>query len=630
MINPMLHDVTNNVHNRTASRKSLDGNLYSSSSSASQSMRLMNKYLFGDANIIEEVKKRERKILKDINHFINAIAEVEKEIIQVRERQLPDIQYQISKKNTMCNELEKDILQLTSQLDLKEGECVLQRKNEEMTISNLQLKYSVEAQELETELNQKLDREKMVWEKQVLELELLKPSEQIAQEIKVLKKELLEANKELRKLHVENETKIKEYEAKLKEDFEIFKSEKEIPMKNLYNEQENIVIQKEKLIEEINNLEQSIKNNKNSCIDLENKILEVNDLISGSKTKLTPLRNALDQVTNEYSISKQEVETIQEHAHIKEKLYNDKFDKMEQEQLRRRKLENSIDELKGNIRCFTYISEPTIPHGFQVDYPNKSIIANNIEMDDNPVPNQYTFNRLVPSHVISEADMLQQEYISYHEMCLQDNTSFNLISVSATPWNNLRSAIINFLAPKYLKNYSIFLQHVFLSEAVPSQDMLLTSSENSDREIKLKIEEASIELDSHRIEIVQGTEDLPEPFAEPKDTNSSGINILKFNLLQRESDEQTTKKEELNFYFVEFYDPAVISILDRAVTQGEYPKTPITMILKKLLSDTKSCFFFNMNDSENLKMLLGVSQKVKKLKNPKKKKMIPNTNIDIK
>ncbi|EDO19495.1 hypothetical protein Kpol_1018p23 [Vanderwaltozyma polyspora DSM 70294] len=617
--NSMLHDVTNNVNNRLVSRRSLAGNISTATttSSSSQSMRLMNKYLFGDANVIEEVKKRERKILKDINRFINAIAEIEKETVQIKERQLPDIQYQISKKKTMCNELEKEILQLTSQLDLKEGECELQRKNEELSISNLQFKYSVEVQELENELEEKLNKEKLNWERQVLELENMEPSEKIAQEIKDLKDELVQVNAEWKKVQLDNETQRKKYESKLAEEFVTFKKQKEEPMISLLKEQKELEAKKENLKKENENLEDEINNKVQMCIDIEKEIESLNQNFASLENKLSPLNNDYEKVSKEFETAEKNLKSVQAKALEKEILYNEEFDKMEQEQIRRRKLENSIDELKGSIRCFAYLSESTLTESYKIDYSKKTIESVDLDSKNNAVAKSYSFTRLIPSTLLSEDDLLFQEYQCYHDMCLENKSNFNLISVGTFPWANLVTALTKFLFPKYLHDYNISLQHVFLSEDVPSQDLLLSSSDNSDNEIKLKIEEDSIELDSRIINITSGVEDLPSTFFEKRVQLPSGITILKLTFTPKNTD---LDENIVNYYFVEIYDGNTISTLNKAVTYGESEKTPITLILKKLLSDTKSCFVFNLNDTTNNNKLLDVSQKIMKLKNPKKKR----------
>lgn len=602
----MLQDVTNHIHQRDSRRSVTEG-------PTSQSTRLMNKYVFGDATVIEEVKKRERKIMKDINHFRNAIAEIDKETVQVRDRSLPDTQYGISKKITICNELKKDSAQLTSQLMIKEGEMDLLRKNEEMACSNLQLKHSIEVQELENQLKQKLDGERLKWEKQILELENLKPDEEVAQEIRQLKTELDQVKTQWNELQLENQKKCYEYEKQLLRELEDFKGEKQEPMDNLLKEQDRLAEKKQELVKKRDEIQTEIAHSIKVSSELEGKIIDVKACIKEAQAINEPLRKELNSIEEQFNLAKRERDMVQRHAHEEEIFYNDKFDKMEQEQLRRRKLENSIDELKGEIRRFAYVIKEDKSNLIRIDYAKKSI-------ESVETGKTFNFSRIIPSSLVSEEELLFQEYEMYHEVCMRSNLSFNLISVSQRPWSPLRVALIKFLYDKCRNSHRINLQYVFLSEEMPSQDMLLENTQNCDIEIKLKIEKESIELDSTNIEINNGLDDLPLNIKEERQTSTSGIGVLKFQLSRLHEDDSECKENSSNFYFIEIYDPTTMSILDRVLTPGDITKSPIGLILRKLLSDTKSCFLFNIDDTEDNEILLDVSHKLGKFKNLRMKR----------
>lgn len=602
----MLQDVTNHIHQRDSRRSVTEG-------PTSQSTRLMNKYVFGDATVIEEVKKRERKIMKDINHFRNAIAEIDKETAQVRDRSLPDTQYGISKKITMCNEIKKESAQLNSQLLIKDGEMDLLRKNAEMACSNLQLKYCIDVQELENQLKRKLDDERLKWEKEILELENLKPDQDVAQEIRQLKTELDHVRKQWNELQLENQKKCYEYEKQLLKELEDFKGEKQEPMDNLLKEQDILAKKKQELVKKRDEIQAEVTYSIKESSELERKIIEVKAHIKEAQAINEPLREELSAIEEQFNLAKKERDTIQRHAHEEEIFYNDKFDKMEQEQLRRRKLENSIDELKGDIRRFAYVIKKDQSDVLHIDYAKKCIES--VERGET-----FKFSRIIPSSLVSEEELLFQEYEMYHEMCMRSNLNFNLISVSQRPWNPLRVAVIKFLYDKCCNSHRIKLQYVFLSEEMPSQDMLLENTENCDNEIKLKIEKESIELDSTDIQINNGLEDLPRSIKEERQTTTSGIGVLKFQLTRLNEDDSESNKKPSNFYFIEIYDPTTISILDKVVTPGQITKSPISLILRKLLSDTKSCFLFNIDDTEDNEVLLDVSHKLGKVKNLRMKR----------
>ncbi|CAR26969.1 ZYRO0C05676p [Zygosaccharomyces rouxii] len=593
---PMLQDVTNHVYTRPSIRHVSEGH------SQQQNRRLLNKYIYGDATVIEEVKKRERKIIKDINHFRNAILEIEKESAQIRERQLPDIQYAISKRITMCSELQKELSQQVSQLDLKEGEIEMLRRNEEMNISNLHLKWSVELQELETQLRKEQDDRRLKWEKQLLQLENLKPDEKIEQEIRQLKTEMAQVEEKWQELRKQNQDRCNEYSKELDQELEKFKSLKAGPMDELIKEQTELKNKKQDLDSQHQSLVQKMETCDKDCRELEDGVVQIEQKILEIEEHNKPLKEEVDTLLIEYELEDRKTQDVQELAHREEKFYNSKFDKMEQEQLRRRKLENSIDEMKGQIRRFAYVTGEF--QDCEVDYAKRCV-------DDT-----YSFNRIVPSILMDEKEMLFQEYEMYHDMCLGRGINFNLISVSSKPWTSLRFALLNFLCDKCLPHYHIDLQYVFLSEEMPSQDMLSQDASKDDKEIELKIEKDSIEIDSCVIRIKNGAEDLPSSILQETPRVSSGIGVVKFQLTPMVGDSKLEGKP-IDFYFLEVCDSRMISILDNVVSPGQTMKSPISLIFKKLLLDTKSCLWFNLNDKYNYRSLLDLSNRISKMKNLK-------------
>ncbi|GAV52957.1 hypothetical protein ZYGR_0AI02390 [Zygosaccharomyces rouxii] len=590
---PMLQDVTNHVYARPSMRHASEGH------SQQQNRRLLNKYIYGDATVIEEVKKRERKIIKDINHFRNAILEIEKESAQIRERQLPDIQYAISKRTTMCTELQKELSQQVSQLDLKEGEIEMIRRNEEMNVSNLHLKWSVELQELETQLRKEQDDKRLEWEKQLLQLENIKPDEKIEQEIRQLKTEMAQVEEEWQELRKRNQEKCNEYSKQLNQELEEYKSLKVGPMEEIIEKQTELKNEKQNLDSQYRSLVQQIETYDKECRELENEIDQIEQRISKTEEHNKPLKEELDTFLIEYELENRKTQDVQELAHKEETFYNAKFDKMEQEQLRRRKLENSIDEMKGQLRRFAYVTGEFLD--CEVDYAKRCIDS------------IYSFNRIVPSMLMNEKEMLFQEYEMYHDMCLGRGINFNLISVSNEPWTGLRYALLKFLCDKCLSHYHIYLQYVFLSEEMPSQDMLSQDDSKDDKEIELKIEKDSIEIDSCIIRIKSGFEDLPSSVSQETPRLSSGIGIVKFQLTPIVGDSKLEGKP-IDFYFVEVCDSRMISILDNVVSPSQTMKSPISLIFKKLLLDTKSCLWFNLNDKYDYRSLLDLSNRISKMK----------------
>lgn len=569
----------------------------------------MNKYVFGDASVIEEVKKRERKIMKDIAHFRNAIAEIEKETVQIREQQLPDMQYEVSKKLTLCNEMKKETAQLTAQLDLKDRENDLYRKNGELDMTNLQLKHAVEVQELENKLKQKLEDEKLRWEKEIMQLENLKPDEKVAQEIKQLKIELKEVNDQWKRMNKENQQRCDEYDKNLTKELEDFKSSKQEPMEHLTTEQGNLLKKVKQLRAERDKQLSQMESDKKEFDSTKEKILTLQQDVSKIKISNKPLKDKLEIAMSHYEVAQKETEAIQEIAHSKEIYYKSMFDKMEEEQLRRRRLENTIEELRGRVRTFAYVTNKHQDNSLEVNYSERTIT----DLRHNK---QYEFSRIIPSELVTESDLLCHDCEMYHEMCLQKHLNYNLISISQKPWIALRVALLEFMFKKCHEQYRIYLQYVFLSEESASQDLLLPNSKKCDNEIKLKIQKELIELDSTTTEIIDDLDEVLPCLREEREDSSPGIGIMKFQLVRPNKDQNP-----LSFYFIEIDDAATIPTLDKVLCPENAAKSPISLIIKKLLCDTTSCFLFDIDDSENNENLLEISKKLCQIKMAKTKRV---------
>lgn len=570
-------------------------------------VRLMNRYYYGDPNVIEEVKKRERKIMKDINHFRKSISEIEGEALLINDRVLPELKYNISKKSTFVSELRKELIQLITELDSKSSECDLHRKNGELCIGNLQLRHSVEAQKVKNELDIVMTNKRAEWEKKLLEIENYKPSVHMIEEIDALKIQRLEKQTELDRLQAKNREKCKEYEETLSKQFAEFVSEKEKPLIELRSKRDQLAAKRERLYETV----RLLKDDVNECVNTKEitkrKIEEIRSEIELLKEENAPLEQSLSQLTTEYQLAESKTDEFRALAHTAEARYNLEFDKMEEEQVRRRKLENSIDELRGKIRCFAYVANDSLCN---VDYATKEITLDG---------KLYYFNRVIPRELVSESDLFSQECQAYIERCLKTHTNCNIISISNNN-KTLRNAFVRFITNyvglgtlKENEISNINFQHVALCEDAVSIDMLRDDSRDPESEIKVKIEEKSVDMNSQRIDISNQTnvEDLLETVNTKPASN--GIGILKFEV-RNEKD-----KTHSDVYFVEINGIST-SYLDDALSQTENMDSPIGIILQALLSRTMSLLLFDISSQEQeVEALLKIAEKASQLDNPKRR-----------
>lgn len=589
-----LEDVTNkNIAKVTQSRmpKVADPNA-----------RLMHRYYYGDVRVIEEVKKRERKIVRDIQHFRRSIAEIDSETKLIKERNLPDVKYNISKKAAICDELRKELLQVTADLDEKNGECELVAVNGDLTMKNLQLQHKVELQNAQNELDKELSDARASWEIKLREMENFKPDVQTVNEIEELKEKKQDREKAIEKLELQNKQKCKEYEVQLDELLKDFIKEKEEPLKEIQEKHDSLQATYSHLKSVAQKMSHETTMCKDECESTSKQIEEIKKKLKEVEKENTKLREILLKVQHEYYGKKNITDKVQEKAHAAEMHYNTQFDMMEHEQMRRRKLENSIDELRGKVRCFAYVGE-NLGNNYAVDYSSK-IITTDTE-------SAYCFTRVIPRSLVTEQDLFKQECQAYIEMCMNKSFNFNIVSLLNDNPNKLRDSFVDFMANQTYSHME--LQYVSLCERLASADMLLTPAEESDKEIKVKIEENSIELNSKSV-IVRSPAEIQDFLRLTEEqTRPAGIGMLKLKVWIEEN-------KAIDVYFVEINDRKTTEYLLSIISPGEVVQTPVTIILQNLLTKTKSLFLFNLLEGtdQHLPFLLDLANRIGQLDSPRK------------
>lgn len=167
---------------------------------------------------------------------------------------------------------------------------------------------------------------------------------------------------------------------------------------------------------------------------------------------------------------------------------------------------------------------------------------------------------------------------------------------------------------------------MFLSDDEFSQDMLLDYSHHDKDSIKLKFEKNSISLDSKLVIIENGIDDLPLNFNCDDHPNlpHSGMGIIKVQFFPRDSKHNDgIEPTPIDFYFIELNNLKTIEQFEKNVFKKESCDTPIALVLKKLISDTKSFFLLNLNDTKNVSKLLTISEQIQSINLLSKKKRKP-------
>ncbi|EJS41496.1 vik1p [Saccharomyces arboricola H-6] len=571
---------------------------------------------------IKDLKDRQDKIRFQRHTLKTQLIECEREIKTIKFRDLSKFKFELYKKKSKQSKYLKQVKELTPILNSKDSERdnLIQKNKYDLSVLQNELEHSITSkrQEFQESYRQKL----IFWENELQIMENFEPDHEITKDISHLKTVLQELDENWENLRKQNLERQASHKSQLNKDFIAFKEAKLKSMENVTNKNHELLAQVATLQSETEKLNKEIMHIVTQTQHSEKKIADINKNLSQMEFENNPLINESLQNSLDLKSLVQQLENLKEIASKQETLYNDTYNIVDRELLRSRKLENSITELKGTMRCYAYVMEQNLPENLLFDYENGTITQSLSE-------HVYKFNRVISHLKVSEDKFFTQEYSVYHDMCLNQKKNFNLISLSTTPYGSLRESLIEFLTEKdtvYQKQYIITLQFVFLSDDEFSQDMLLDYSHHDKDSIKLKFEKNSISLDSKLVIIENGIGDLPANFNCDNHPNlpHSGMGIIKVQFFPRDS--KSHDKNEpvpVDFYFIELNNLKAIEQFEKNALKKDSCETPIALVLKKLISDTKSFFLLNLNDTKSVSKLLTISEQVQSINQFCKKKKKP-------
>lgn len=568
------------------------------------SKQVVNK-MAQEIRLKKEISREMAKIKKEIS-------QTDSETVRYQTRYVPDIKYEISKRQVMCKKLqnqqdsfEKNVEDIDSQIESVE----VYKQTVEVELTS---KYvSIEATKTK-ECEETIAGIKEKYEDELKELENLAPKDELEVEINTLRERMLDYLEQCDDLKVSNEKQLKNKEIQIKSQFEDFKTTKE-------NELNMVLVKGKELLE---NKPNQI-NEKNKIND---QILELDTNLKDIQTTLTNLQNELDSINRDYTDiqaqsesidtviidATKELEKIQEEARLHDNKYNEYYNTMEAELTRRKKLENSIDEVKGLIRCFLYTEDSNLP-GFTIDYfDNVALFETPQNENDDSSKNEeineddiYPFSRIIPSNALSVPQLIFREYKPYHDMCINSNQNFTLFSVSHKPWLEFQTQFVEFLLHEYSQQFNINFQNVYLSDGKLSKDLLASKANDINVPapstcISIKFDsENNLMLDSTTITLMEYISNRRNGQNVPDYDSTSGINLFKFQFIKKTSSpNKPNTNKVINFYLIQFESLHFLTKLSSYLTAMK-PNEPnhVGYVINKLMNNLKTCFLFNLSSN---------------------------------
>lgn len=511
----------------------------------------------GDPKIIERVKNNERKVRKDIDSLLNAISEIEKESVRIHARELPAITLELDAKVKACRELQNEIDGLSTEMDLKDNQCDLQRKNVELSSKNIVSMHAVKVQEFENDLEEELSNAKREWTYKLMEVENLKPDERLTDEMRQLKTEFEEVNRKLFILQNENENECKNYKKELDKKFEIFKKVKNDARIELDGEQERLSKVLKDLQDTHGELKENIKTCRDEFNDFEKRIGEAEVNFHSMELAVVPLKKKLASTSQALTQVQEEKKQVEGEANNWKKKYVNELEKVQQELYTRQNLATSIEEIKGYTRCFAYANERQMPDEFHINYVDRCICENSGEK------RVQVFDRVVLEEIHKDHKRLYNECIPFLEKYISKLINCSIIVVSQQPTAPMKKTLLKQLIEQYGENYKMTLNILHLDGSIKHSDVGL----DNPTEIR----------------------DLSQ--------DEECMNILTLDTKLRKDEES----HSMNIY---------IGSMSTVQLNRELDDAP--SVLSHILTKTKQCFVFKINAGENIEKALALAGKLKR------------------
>ena len=511
----------------------------------------------GDPKVIERVKNNERKVRKDIDSLLNAISEIEKESVRIHARELPAITLELDAKVKACRELQNEIDGLSTEMDLKDNQCDLQRKNVELSSKNIVSMHAVKVQEFENDLEEELSNAKREWTYKLMEVENLKPDERLTDEMRQLKTEFEEVNRKLFILQNENENECKNYKKELDKKFEIFKKVKNDARIELDGEQERLSKVLKDLQDTHGELKENIKTCRDEFNDFEKRIGEAEVNFHSMELAVVPLKNKLASTSQALTQVQEEKKQVEGEANNWKKKYVNELEKVQQELYTRQNLATSIEEIKGYTRCFAYANERQMPDEFHINYVDRCICENSGEK------RVQVFDRVVLEEIHKDHKRLYNECIPFLEKYISKLINCSIIVVSQQPTAPMKKTLLKQLIEQYGENYKMTLNILHLDGSIKHSDVGL----DNPTEIR----------------------DLSQ--------DEECMNILTLDTKLRKDEES----HSMNIY---------IGSMSTVQLNRELDDAP--SVLSHILTKTKQCFVFKINAGENIEKALALAGKLKR------------------
>lgn len=579
-----LHDITNSRDMKLVQK-------------GQKRRKLLNE---NDVATIAHRQRQQFQTARDTNELQTNIEKLDTQIEKLRKRLIPEIQYNIGKRQSMINR----------SLSKSENYHDTIQKID-VTINQTKIDLNIELEQMVKTLQTKIDdtvtshNYNMIKfnETKSIELEELNkipPKKELLKEIEILERDLKTLNNEIKNLEMSNEMFATELDEKLDSEFQLLREQKITKLETSKKETE----QKQWNLDEIKFKVQDSQLNITEMtqeierLTEENNILQ-QDINSIEKSSILP-EQQLKQLVKNLEELNQEHNVLLEMENLENENLEIHYDIFNKDIEKRKKLQNTIDELNGHIRTFALIGEKE--NGILND-PNYKVNDNLIYNIAKDTSKPFTFNRLFQNENDNMGIILQSDIKIYCDMCLNNKEDFNIFNISSDSTPDSQVNILKFFSTNYQEKYDISFQNLSLY------------NEKFDDDSPFSVKNNSITLDRTPVQL---KDDIPTNLEEISDKELIQLKILKIMLCGKND-----KDNQIDFYFLQIDNIDTMKLLQRFLTkQDPWNKTQIGLFILKILNYTKSCFISDLSQylqAEATELMLQISKNISKIRNPVRK-----------
>lgn len=374
------------------------------------------KLSFGDEKMMEEIKKRERKVLRDINQMRSAIVEIEKETERIRSVEMPQLVSDYGRIQDSIKVLSTDIGELDQQLDMKASECGNEKRDQVQISENMLIKYDIEVTKEVTRLDQQVSERRHEWDAQVFDMVQSKPDPDHVDQIRSLKQELKDCETQWHDMEQKNDEQCDAKKSELVAEFNQYKQDKELVLEELKSKEQELLLTLEQTKVKRDLSDQDSQLNQDKISELKKEIVDITSQINKLDKETIPLESELRVARSQYHVIKSDCDQVNQVCESLKKENNLVYERYLQEKRIKKRLQFAIEEMQGYVRNFAILTSR-----------DKFVAESSSSLFCKLNNRRYQFSRILDMAQLERITLFGEEFETYFDTLLRKQQDFSFI-----------------------------------------------------------------------------------------------------------------------------------------------------------------------------------------------------------